>query len=438
MHTIADLGAGAGECARAVLFSVLWAVMASAMLVESDVYRYATIALLILALVSYRADVRWISRDWLAVLCYAWAVYAAGRFAYGVFVLGEKGASEWLYIFPGFFPLVGVALYNTRRYVFSAATLLVVCGLVGLILTLDFPTLLAGQRAAPFYHHNPIHAGIGSCMLFLTVVFWLFYAAETGRLGGFMRWVFLSIGITTAVLSLVGALGSHSKGAWLALAATVAFMGGLSLLRYAGRWRLHILGGLLVTAVVATMVAAPYVEIVAGPTMDAAAKLTGDTIATEGPLAAMQRAITDPATPIAMRERLELWSNAIELIQAAPWVGWGNEWLRKWYDTTYSDVGYTLIHNGYLEIMVRHGLLGMAFLLVFAGVAAYRTNDAHRRGVISSSLAAYIYSLSFFFFWTIATNSNNRLALGESFFILVAAAVFSFTFAGRKAARERA
>ena len=438
MHTIADLGAGAGERARAVLFSVLWAAMASAMLVESDVYRYAIIALVILALVSYRADIRWISRDWLALLCYAWAAYAAGRFAYGVFVLGEKGASEWLYIFPVFFPLVGVALYNTRRYVFSATTLLVVCGLVGLILTLDFPTLLAGKRAAPFYHHNPIHAGIGSCMLFLTVVFWLFYAAETGRLRGLMRWIFLPIGITTAVLSLVGALGSHSKGAWLALAATIAFMGGLSLLRYAGKWRLHILGGLLVTAVVATMVAAPYVEIVAGPTMDAAAKLTGDTIATEGPLAAMQRAITDPTTPVAMRERLELWSNAIELIQAAPWVGWGNEWLRKWYDTTYSDVGYTLIHNGYLEIMVRHGLLGMAFLLVFVGVAAYRTNDAHRRGIISSSLAAYIYSLSFFFFWTIATNSNNRLALGESFFILVAAAVFSFTFAGRKAAWERA
>ena len=437
MHTIFDLRVGTGECARAVFFSVLWVAMASAMLVESDVYRYATVALVILALVSYRTDVRWISRDWLALLCYVWAIYAVGRFAYGVFVFGEKGASEWLYAFPIFFPLIGVALYKTRGYVFSAATLLVVCGLVGLILTLDFPTLLAGERAAPFFHHNPIHAGIGSCMLFLTVVFWLFYAAETGRLRGVMRWFFLPIGVTTAILSLVGALGSHSKGAWLALAATVAFMGGLSLLRYAGRWRLYLLTGLLVAAVAATMVAAPYVEKVAGPTMDAAAKLTGDTIATEGPLAAMQRAITDPATPLSMRERLELWSNAIELIQAAPWVGWGNEWLRKWYETTYSDVGYTLIHNGYLEIMVRHGLLGMAFLLVFAGAAFHRTNDVHRRGIISSSLAAYIYSLSFFFFWTIATNSNNRLALGESFFILVAAAVFSFTFADRKEGRER-
>jgi O-antigen ligase len=410
--------------------------MASAMLVESDVYRYVTIALVIFALVSHRADARWLSRDWLAILCYAWAAYAACRFAFGVFVRGERGASEWLYIFPVFFPLMGVALYNTRRYVFSAATLLVVCGLVGLILTLDFPTLLSGQRAAPFYHHNPIHAGIGSCMLFLSAVFWLFHAAETGRLRGRMRWFFLSIGIATAVFSLIGALGSQSKGAWLALAATVTFMGVLSLLRYAGRWRLHLLGGLLLAAVAATMIAAPFVDKVAGPTMDAATKLTGDTIATQEPLAAMQKAITDPATPLSMRERLELWSNAIELIQAAPWVGWGNEWLRKWYGTTYADVGYTLIHNGYLEIMVRHGLLGMIFLLVFAVAAARRTSDAHRRGIISSSLAAYIYSLSFFFFCTIATNSNNRLALGESFFILVAAAVFSFTLARRKAEQD--
>ncbi|MFC6448349.1 O-antigen ligase family protein [Shinella zoogloeoides] len=406
------------------------------MFVESDVYRYVTIALMIFALVSHQAGVRWISRDWLALLCYAWAVYAASRFAFGVFVLGERGASEWLYIFPVFFPLMGVALYKTRRYVFSAATLLVGCGLVGLILTLDFPALLSGQRAAPFYHHNSIHAGIGSCMLFLSAVFWLFHAAETGRLRGGMSWLFLPIGIATAALSLVGALGSHSKGAWLALVATIAFMGVLSFFHYAGRWRLHLLGGLLFAAAAATMIAAPFVEKVARPTMDAATKLTGDTIAIEGPLAAMEKAIVDPATPSSMRERLELWSNAIELVQAAPWVGWGNEWLRKWYGTTYADVGYTLIHNGYLEIMVRHGLLGIIFLFVFAVAAARRTNDAHRRGVISSSLAAYIYSLSFFFFCTIATNSNNRLALGESFFILMAAAVFSFTLARRKAEQE--
>jgi O-antigen ligase len=90
------------------------------------------------------------------------------------------------------------------------------------------------------------------------------------------------------------------------------------------------------------------------------------------------------------------------------------------------------MHNGYLEIMVRHGLLGITFLLVFVIAAARTVNDARRRGMISSSLAVYLYSISFFFFCTITTNSNNRLAIGESFFILTAAAVFAIRLAGKK------
>lgn len=431
MHAMADLRIPPGERARAALFTALWALIASAMLVESDAYRYVTVAFVAYALVKCRDEVKQISRDWLALLCYAFAAYAAFRFCFGM-LSGEKGTSEWLYIFPVFFPLVGAALFATRRYVFPAASLLVACGLAGLILTLDLPAIAAGGRAAPLFHHNPIHAGIGCGMLFLSAVFWLLHAAETGRLNGRFRWPLLALGGVTAVLSLVGILGAQSKGAWLALAATVAFMSVLSLLRYAGRWRLHLLGGLLLAVAAAAIVASPYVEKVAGTTMDAAARLTDDTVVTEGPVAAMQRAIADPATPTAMRERLMLWSNAMELIQAAPWVGWGNAWLSEWQKTAYHDIRYTLIHNGYLEIMVRHGLLGMAFLLVFAVAAACRTNAAHRRGTISASLAVYLYSVSFFFFCTITTNSNNRLALGESFFIVVAAAVFAITLAGRK------
>ncbi|UNK37312.1 O-antigen ligase family protein [Shinella sp. H4-D48] len=414
---------------NAVIFALLWALMASAMLLESDTYRYVSIVLVVFAVVWQRDGVRRVSRDWLAIACYVWAFYTAGRFFYGVFVAGEKGTSEWLYIFPAVFPLVGVALYATRAYIFPAATLTVVVGFVALVATLNPAVIIAGERAAPLFHHNPIHAGIGSCMLFLTSVFWLLYAAETGRLRGRFKFPMVGLGVLTPILSLFGALGAHSKGAWLALVFVMALMAILALLHYAGRWRLHLLGGLLLTAVAVALISASYVEKVAGPTIEAAAKLTDDTVATEGPIASMQRAIVDPATPSSMRERLKLWSNAIELIQAAPFVGWGNEWLREWRKTTYADVGFTLIHNGYLEIMVRHGILGMAFLLVFVATAVRRINAAHRGGVISSSLTAYLYSLSFFFFCTITTNSNNRLALGESFFILGAATVFAISLA---------
>jgi len=433
MPETAELRGALYDRIGAILFPVVWALMASAMLVESDIYRYVTVILVVFILVSHGDAVRRASRDWLAILCYAWAAYAAVRFVFGILVLGEKGASEWLYIFPVFFPLVGAALSISRRYIFSAASLLIVCGLVALLLTLDFHTLATGKRATPLFHHNPIHAGIGSCMFFLTAVFWMLHSAETGRLAGPRKWYFLIPGIAAATLSLIGVLGAQSKGVWLALAATVFFMGFLSLLYIVGRRRFQLMGGLLFAAAIAAAVAAPYINRVAGATLQSAVSLVDDSIATASPLSAIQRSIADPATPTGMRERLMLWSNAIELIQAAPWFGWGNAWLSEWQGTTYSNIRYTLIHNGYLEVLVRHGIFGILFIIIFAISAAYSVNYAQHHGVISSSLTVYLYSISFFFFCTIATNSNNRLAIGESFFIVIASAVFTLRSASRKA-----
>lgn len=431
MHSAADRQDTRGRAGDA-LSAALWALFASAMLVESDIYRYVALAFAIFALVRHGREVRQVSRDWLALACYAWAAYALLRFGFGIVLSGQKGTSEWLYAFPALFPLVGVALYTTRRSVFAAGAVLLACGLTGLLVTLDFHAVFAGERAAPLFHHNPIHAGVGGSMLFLTAVFWLLHAAETGRLAGRLKWPCLALGLSTAVLSLVGVLGAQSKGAWLALAATMGFMGLLSLYHLAGRWRLHLLGGLVVLAIAVAAIAAPYVVKVAGSTADAAGTLLERAFATKDPLGAIQATIGDETVPSAMRERLMLWSNALELIQKSPFVGWGNAWLDEWKRTAYADVGYTLLHNGYLEILVRHGLVGLAFLLIFAVSAARRVNAARREGRIGSSAAAYLFSMSFFFFATITTNSNNRLALGESFFLLAGGAVFAIALLRRE------
>ncbi|MBU1312787.1 MAG: hypothetical protein KJ947_07870 [Alphaproteobacteria bacterium] len=54
------------------MIPVLWALMASAMVIESDAYRYVAIGFVIFVLIRYGADVRRLSNDWLACLCYAW------------------------------------------------------------------------------------------------------------------------------------------------------------------------------------------------------------------------------------------------------------------------------------------------------------------------------------------------------------------------------
>ncbi|WP_170975813.1 O-antigen ligase family protein [Rhizobium sp. FY34] len=411
-----------------MIFPVLWAVTASAVIVESDVYRYSCIIFVIFTLTREMPLVRSISRDWLALLCYGWSLYAFSRFLIGLLVYGEKGASEWLYIFPLLFPVLGAALYATRRHILAAATILLIASLGALLLTLNYQTTADGMRAAPLFHHNPIHAAIGCCMILITAIFWLIFGFESGLFSR-RKWSCAPFGVAVILLSLIGVLGSQSKGAWLALCATLGFMILLAFFQYAGRNRLYFILIVSALVLVVTTLVATYVREIAGTTVSAGSQLSSQAVTGQNIMGAMQHAINDPATPFAMKERLMLWSNSFELISAEPWFGWGNLWLREWRKTTYADIGYTLMHNGYLEIMVRHGLFGLLFLATFIAASIWRISQACRSGVIAPSLAAYLYCISFFFFCTILTNSNNRLALGESFMCLAAAAVFAITLA---------
>lgn len=419
-----------------LLSASLWALLASAILVESDVYRYVTLALVAFVAIYHRRELTQVSQDWLALLCYGWAIYATIRFSFGLVFYDDKGASEWLYIFPVFFPAIGAALYLTRNHLYLACLLLLAAGLIGLMATLDVTQTLGGVRNPPLFHKNPIHAGVGSGMLFLSAVFLLSYATETGRLNTRWTWPTLALCSATALLSLLAMLGAQSKGVWLALAGTVGFSGLLCLALISGRWRVIVLSGLTVAAVIAAVSASSVVTQVAGSTITATERLTSAVVSTD--LSdAMQKAIEDPETPGAMRERLMIWSNALELFNTAPFFGRGNLWLQGWYKTTYADVGYTLLHNGFLEIVVRHGLFGLAFLGIFMVAALQRLLAARQQGLIATSTLAYMLTITVFFLGTIATNSNNRLAIGESFFILAGGAVFAVTLLLRQSAASK-
>jgi O-antigen ligase len=418
---------------QAILAGLLWIVMASAMIVESDSYRYATIILVVAALIGMRDHVRMVSHNWLAILCYAWATYVLVRFLYGLLVWGEKGTSEWLYVFPVFFPFVGVTLHATRRYLYGTATLFLALSLLALLFSLDIPTLLSGSRAAPLFHNNPIHAGVGCGMIFLCAVFWLLHSLETGKLRGRWKWPMIALGFATATASLLGALGAQSKGVWLALVITIAFLGLFCLVYGSGKSRLVLLGVLAFFALSVSTTAYPYVEKVAGRTIKALIVLADIGTSADTFSSAIQTSIESPDTPSSTTARLKLAYNAIELIKQSPWIGFGNLWLSEWKNRTYNDINFSLLHNGYFEIMVRHGIMGIAVLLAFSSGAASTVARAHKNGNISSSTAVFIFSTAVYFFSTMATNSNNRLAIGESFLILMGAVVFCLSLSNSAA-----
>lgn len=432
MHTASNEPIWSNQKVTQIFIASLWALLASAMLVESDIYRYVTTLLVLFVVARHRCELQEVSRDWLALLCYGWAAYALLRFSFGVVFYDEKGASEWLYIFPVLFPAVGTALYVMRDRLYLACLLLVAAGLIGLVATVDILQILSGERTPPLFHKNPIHAGVGSGMLFISATYLLIYAIETGRLTNRWRWPTVVVCGATILLSLMAILGAQSKGVWLALVCTAIPSALLCLLFLPRKWRLPILSLLVASAVFAAITSSSVVSTVAGSTIAAAEKLT-TALGTADATAAMEDAIEDPATPGAMRERLMIWYNASELFQSAPVFGRGNLWLQDWRHTTYARVGHTLLHNGFLEIIVRHGLWGLAFLAAFMAVAIHRLMAARREGLIATSTLSYILTLSFFFLCTITTNSNNRLAIGESFFILAGGAVFAVTLQRKQA-----
>ncbi|CAD7041885.1 O-antigen ligase domain-containing protein [Pseudorhizobium halotolerans] len=412
------------------LLPLLWVLMASAMLVESDAYRYATLALVALSMIRFRNHVRVLSRDWLAWFCWLWAAYAAIRFVIGVTVHDARGTSEWLYIFPLFFPALGVALYKTRQHLFPAAIVLIAAGGLGLLASIDWAALGSGERVFPLFHNNPIHAAIGCGMLLVTSIFLMLYVVETRRYDGWRLAAILGMGFLTVLLSGVGILGAQSKGVWLALGPLAGFMSLAVLAFYGRRLALAVLAVLLV-AMMGIIIAQEDARRVAGPTIEATSELFSFGMGYVDPRDAMRRAVENPDTPASMRERLMLWTNALDTVESSPWFGWGNLWQDRWRQGTYQDTNHRLLHNGYLEILVRHGLFGALVLAIFILASAYRIYEARRQGIISASLMLYLYSLSLFFFITIATNSNNRLALGESYFLLAGAAVFAISLAMR-------
>ncbi|MBB3590162.1 O-antigen ligase [Rhizobium sp. BK529] len=404
---------------------ILWLLLISAPIVESDTYRYAALLLIGTTFAFFKPNYQLLKRDWLANACVAWGTYALLRFLFGLIVYGEKGASDWLYAFPLFFPAVGIALYCSRKHIETVFAIYFPVALAALLISTDYRLILAGNdRISPLYHNNLIHGAIGCGFLTIGAFYWLLHAWETGKLARRSGSWIIAVATLVIALCLFNIYGSKAKGVWLSLVLVGPLMLA-SLLLYADRRRAALVG----TAVVALIAAALFVggdDIwrFAGPTYEATARIETE-ISAHGVWNAVADAIASKDTPESMSERLQLWANASEVIAQAPLFGAGNHWLTIWGSTTYASVPYTLLHNGYFEMLVRHGLFGIIVFSVLA-VAMYRRVLAARKEKLISLSALLAYTMvTLFFLGTILSNSNNRLAIGESFFFVFSAVAFA-------------
>lgn len=412
--------------ALAVLGSLLWILMATATVIESDTYRYATVLLTLIGGYYSYTRLSFVRMHWAGWLCIAWTLYAVARFLLLIYSSPDRqrGASEWLYFFPLFFPFLGAALVVYRPYVSRILAGYFVLALIFLLILTDYRGILSGEPVTPMIQHNRIHGAVACGFMLIGAFFWMMHnlchhAWSDWRLR-------LSVTCTPPIvlLSLLNIFGSKSKGVWMAMAITLPLIYLLAHGYMRARF-IRVLGAAMAICLVAGIALFwGNIAQTAGPTINAIGATVQELSNSGDVSSAVHDAIRSEDTPLSMNERMQLWTNAWEIFRTSPVFGQGNDWLESWQKTEYANVGYTLLHNGYLEILVRHGLFGLTVFALLLAVFVDAIRRARRLGLMSLQAAHAYYASIAYFCLTLLSNSNNRLAIGESFFMIVAAIAF--------------
>lgn len=400
----------------AIFGSLLWILVASPTLVESDAYRYACALLSLIALYYYmKAPVR-PRTDWIGWLCMGWAAYVLARFGitYWLTPGHDIGASDWLYAFPFFFPILGVALLLHEALLEKIVAAYFAVTLTMLIATQHFREVFAGETVKPLIMNNQIHGAVACGMIVIFTLFWLLhYLTDKSSDRRIARFAYI-VSPFIVGLCFIAIYGAKSKGVWLALGITLPLLAlvALSYLRLK-------LGAIVIAIAAILLVTGIYsvrhnLDKTAGPTVTATVAMLESVTGGHDLGGAVTNTIGSTNTPVSMDERLQLWSNSWEVFSSAPVFGWGNRWLERWNETRYSHIQYTLLHNGYLEILVRYGLFGAAVLAFMLATFVRTVRRAYKAAIIPRA-AWHAYAVCLFFFaLTLLSNSNNRLAIGES------------------------
>lgn len=404
------------------LTSCLWLLMMSASLIESYAYRYAGGLLVCLALFRYWKTERKPAISRTGWICLAWGGYALMRFLAQFILLPDHplGDHDLLFLMPLAFPPLALIFLQCWSQMERLITIHFILALAVLLFTTRFGAIFNGETVRPLIQHNQIHGAVCCGILMIGSILWMLHYRTGERSSPWMAASASIICPLIVAVCLVAVYGAKSKGVWLSLGLTfpLVILVIMRLLKFQkGLLALAVIVGLLAIGIYGVR---DNIDRTAGPTFSSTVAMLESFGGHDGVSSAVAQTIKDGATPISMDERLQLWSNAWQLFSMAPLFGWGSEWLTLWPRTHY-QVNYTIMHNGYLEILVRYGVVGFvafAAMLVSSCISVYRA--ACFRIIPATAFNAYWLILLFFGF-TILSNSNNRLAIGESLALLSSA-----------------
>lgn len=404
-----------------------WICLVSAVWVESDLYRYAALALVLWGLALYvfvEKDFR-PSIGLMGIVGVAWVLFIGLRYAWVVTTkpITSQGASEGIYFFPLFYPTLGLVFFSYREQLGRMLGLFIAVSLVGLLLTVDITDIFSGTvpRISFLFHNNLIHASVGGGFIALASAVLARHLASSAAFGRPWRRAEVAACLAVLLLCLIGIFGGASRGVWFAIALSLPLVLAGHLPGASRRTEnLVRLGAALAVGAALFLLWTPISTAVA-PILESTSRLVGEIYRRDAVGSVIEHAIADKNLPISYEERLLLWVKALQIWRTAWIFGQGIFWRTLWDDPQSMKAPYDLMHNGYLEIGVRYGLAGLAFYAVLFGWSLRQSWLCMKRRLIARPLFDFHAISLVFFLATLLSNSNNRLALGESYMMVSAA-----------------
>ncbi len=242
------------------------------------------------------------------------------------------------------------------------------------------------------------------------------YLLRTGGVHSTLRSSLIVIAVVTLFVALANVYALKSKGVWLALAVALPAQLLYMTTTHGARRRLVVPIGVVAIAVAVTVSFAWHgIWAATDDTALAVGELWSEVTGSAGVARGVDHMIHNEAAPGGVRERLMLWASAVLIWAENPIFGKGVAWLIDWQTRVYPDADYSLLHNGYLEIAIRYGVVGLAFYALLFAWTVRQVWRAKREGIVDPAAFSTYTAVLLFFAITILSNSNVRLAIGESF-----------------------
>lgn len=388
---------------------------------ESDIYRYIGTTLVLVALVRYFRVDFWSYPEktyigWVGLACLGWAAYVAIRFAYSYLFHPElgRGTAEGVYLLPILYPTLGYALMLYVRRPFVLAVAFMAISMVALAFGLQ-QNPSPDVRATTLLHNNPIHASLAAGFIALCAIPFTLHLLRRDGLKPSVRLLLVILTGITFLIALLATYGLWSKGVWLALAVALpVLVAAILTTDESGHG-----GKIAMAAILVALVTAAFdyetLHRIAASTAETSLALLRDVVSGDGLVTTLDRLIAEESTPSSNRERMMLWVSALQIWEANPIFGAGISWLHDWQNRPYQETPFNILHNGYLEIAVRYGIVGLAFYAMLFGWAIRCVWRATRAGLIDvTAFQCYVATVAYFAV-SLLSNSNNRLAIGESY-----------------------